>query len=434
MTDCLKRYSGWIAIVVLAAIYYRSFGKGYDAVALYADAGHCILRGEPLSTCVPMFSYQPALAAVLIPFALIPSVLQKPVWYLICVGSLVLTVRLAEAMAERLYPGATRGGNLIWLRTASLFVCSKHILDVLNYQAYEAPALAMMTLGIWALTVGREAWGGFWLAAAAAIRATPLIYLPYLVVKRRTLACVVFVAGFVALSLLPDMIGALKGGHIGYFDDWARQVAGPALTPGSTAKLAFWSNWNGDNLNNQSLRGLVNRFAPGPVFGFSPKMILLAVDAAFAAAVGALLMLSPRNKEYAAIDGAVLLIAQLALSPMTSRYHFIFILPGVVLVVAAVIRDRRMRVFGSLVLATSFLLLTGTSNDLAGVRLTEFSYRNGLLTAGAILLLVAFAAMLWIWRPLGIASERGDAPDRAADFEPQRSSLVADARATRKPS
>ncbi len=36
----------------------------------------------------------------------------------------------------------------------------------------------MVTLGIWVLTVGRETTGGFWLGAAAAIRATPLIYLP----------------------------------------------------------------------------------------------------------------------------------------------------------------------------------------------------------------------------------------------------------------
>src|SRR5579872_1880236 len=170
MTEWLRRWSGWIALVLLAALYYRSFGRGIDSVSLYAAAGRCILHGEPLLPCMPMFSYQPALAALFIPLAFVPAPLQKLVWYVVCVGSLVLTVRLAEAMAERLYPGAARGQNLVWLRGASLFFCSKHILDVLNYQAYEAPALALVTLGVWALTFGREALGGLGLALAAAIR------------------------------------------------------------------------------------------------------------------------------------------------------------------------------------------------------------------------------------------------------------------------
>src|SRR5208282_5565127 len=162
--------------------------------------------GQALLPCQPMFSYQPALAALLLPFAVLPAPLQKLVWYVICVGSLVLTVRLAEAMAEQLYPGATRGRNLFWLRSVSLFFCSKHIPDVLNYQAYEAPALAMVTLGTWTLTIGREALSGFCLGAVAAIRATPLVFLPYLLLKRRYLACAVFVPFLVAFSVLPDVI------------------------------------------------------------------------------------------------------------------------------------------------------------------------------------------------------------------------------------
>lgn len=416
MMEWLKRHRGWIVLIVLAALYYPLFGKGFQSIALYAAAGRCVWDGQALLPCQPTFSYQPALAALLIPFAVLPAALQKLVWYVICVGSLVLTVRLAEAMAERLYPGATRGRNLIWLRSVSLFLCSKHILDVLNYQAYEAPALALVTLGIWSLTVGREAPGGLWLAAAAAIRATPLVYLPYLLLKRRYLAGAAFVAGFVAISFLPDAIGALRGGHTGYIQDWVRQIAGPAMTPGTSSNLPFWNTWTGQNLNNQSLRGLVNRFAAGPILGLSPTMILAALDGVFALVVAALLLISPRDKEYAAIDGAVLLIAMLALSPMTSRYHFVLVLPAVVLVVAAVINDTRMRVFGSAVLAASFMLLTGTSNDLTAPLFGEFPYLYGFMTAGAIVLLAALAMMAGIWRPPGVAAAESHSLEQPSAF------------------
>jgi hypothetical protein len=130
MMEWLKRHRGWITLIVLAAIYYPFFGKASQGIALYAGAGRCIWHGQALLPCEPMFSYQPALAALMVPIAALPAALLKLVWYVICVGSLVLTVRLAEAMAERLYPGATHGRKLIWLRTVNLLLCSKYILLV----------------------------------------------------------------------------------------------------------------------------------------------------------------------------------------------------------------------------------------------------------------------------------------------------------------
>ena len=282
----------------------------------------------------------------------------------------------------------------------------------------------MVTLGIWALTVGRQAPGGFWLGASAAIRATPLIYLPYLLLKCRYLACATFAVCFVAIRFLPDAISALRGGHTGYIQDWVRQIAGPAMAPGTHSNLRFWDTWTGHNLNNQSLRGLVNRLATGPIFGLSPTMILAAIDGLFGLVVAALLLISPRQKEYAAIDGAVLLIAMLALSPMTSRYHFVLVLPAVVLVVAAVINDPRMRVFGSVVLAASFMLLTGTSNDLTAPLFGEFPYVYGFMIEGAIVLLAALGMMAGIWRPPGVAAGESHALEQPPAYGARTNSFT----------
>ncbi|HKM86978.1 MAG TPA: hypothetical protein VJX48_00085, partial [Xanthobacteraceae bacterium] len=38
-------------------------------------------------------------------------------------------------------------------------------------------------------------------------------------------------------SFLPDVISALRGGHTGYFQDWVRQVAGPAMAPGTSSNV-----------------------------------------------------------------------------------------------------------------------------------------------------------------------------------------------------
>jgi hypothetical protein len=416
LVDWVKRHRGWIILTVVAAAYYPWFGRGSDTAPFYADAGRCILRGERLLACLPAFPYQPVLAVFVVPLSFLPVVLERVIWYVICVGSLVITIRFAEAIAERLYPGATRGQNLFWLRAIVLVTCGKHIIDVLAYASHDPLALALITFAIWALFIGREAVGGAWLAVAAAIRASPLIFLPYLVLKRRVVACVAFVATFLAVSFLPDIIGALRGTHTGYLADWVQLVVSPAMVPGTSTKLVFWEIWNGQNLLNQSLRGLVNRFAPGPVLGLSPTVILFTADGLFVLLLGVLLITSPRRKEYVAIDGAVLLIATLVLSPMTSRYHYIFVLPPVIFVAAAAIADPRMRKLGTWVLAISFLLRAGTSNDLAGQTITDFAYAYGFMPIGAVVLYIAFAAMTWIWHPPGIAKQ-GDEADCASATE-----------------
>src|SRR6516162_2348977 len=398
----LKPWAGWIVLVLSAAALYRMFGRSSDMAPFYSTAARCILRGEALLTCLPPYPYQPVLAIFFIPLAFLPAVLQRLLWYVIFVGCLVVAVRLTEAIAERLYPGSTRGQNLFWLRTIMLVTCGKHFLDVVTYASHDPLSLALIMFATWALFDGREAVGGLWLAVAAAIRASPLIYLPYLILKRRFVASLVFIVVLLGVSFIPDLIGALRGGHTGYLTDWLGQVVGPALVPGTASKLVFWDIWNGVNLYNQSLRGVINRFATGPIFGVTPTMILIAVDGVFAAIVGVLLLISPRRKEYVAIDTAVLLIAMLALAPMTSRYHYIFVLPAVILATAATLADPRIRTLGTYVLTASFLLRAGTSNDLAGQRLTDIAYMYGFMPLGAILLYIIFGAILWVWRPPGI--------------------------------
>jgi hypothetical protein len=78
-----------------------------------------------------------------------------------------------------------------------------------------------------------------------------------------------------------------------------------------------------------------------------------------------------------------------------------------------------MRTLGTYVLTASFLLRAGTSNDLAGQRITDFAYTYGFMPLGAILLYVVFAAMLWVWRPPGIGAE-----DSKAKSRPVRQSLM----------
>ena len=140
----LQPWSDWIVLIVTAAALYPMFGRSSDMAPFYSTAARCILRGEALLSCLPPYPYQPVLAIFFIPLAFLPAVLQRLTWYVIFVGCLVLAVRLTEAIAERLYPGSTRGQNLFWLRTIMLITCGKHFLDVITYASHDPLSLAII--------------------------------------------------------------------------------------------------------------------------------------------------------------------------------------------------------------------------------------------------------------------------------------------------
>ena len=50
-------------------------------------------------------------------------------------------------------------------------------------------------------------------------------------------------------------------------------------------------------------------------------------------------------------------------------------------------------------LVASFVLVTGTSNDVTGQALAEFAHAHGFLLWGALVLLIPLAAIALIWPP-----------------------------------
>src|SRR6185436_11962189 len=211
------------------------------------------------------------------------------------------------------------------------------------------------------------------------LKATPLIFLPYLLLKRRFAAALVFIVVLALCCVLPDVFSALKGGRTDYLENWISQVVGPALTPGGSSSRFFWHTWMGQSHGNLSLRGVMNRLVREPIWGLDARTILAAAYVVVAAVIALLLRLSALRDRLIAVDGAILLIGMLALSPISSRYHFILLLLPYTVLAAACLCDRRMRAFGAVALVMSFVLATGTSNDLTGQSLAEFSHAHGFL-------------------------------------------------------
>ena len=385
------RYGPWLVILIAAAAYYPRFIKYPAGIELYPQAAACLLRGEMLQACDIGFSYPPIFAFLMLPFEPMPLWLRGLVWYLITFGATIGSFKLSEMMARRAVAVPLSGVELIWLRLVGLLLSLKLMLAVFENQAYDALVLVILLFGLAALTTGREFWSGAGLALAAALKATPLIFLPYLLWKRHYLAAAAFVVVFLGASFLPDLFFTPAGAAHGYFVTWLRDVAGASFGVSAQVQYAFWA---GPNIMNHSLHGAVSLNIDEATRHALNHAVLYAVDGAFALVVGALIVLSPRRPESIAIDGSLLLISMLMLSPMTSRSHYVALLLPYLTLLALNFRDMRTRNLGRAVLALSFALVTLSGNDIVGQAVTVWAYAHSAMVLGTLVLLIYFAPLV----------------------------------------
>jgi hypothetical protein len=201
----LWRYGPWLLIVVAAAAYYPRFIKDPVGMEMYPQAAQCLLHGAMLQACDNGFTYPPIFAFLMLPLAPLPLWLRDLIWYLVTVGAAVGSFKMAELLARSAVAPPLNAIELSWTRFLGLLFSAKLILAVLENQAYDALVLVALLAGLVALLNGREFSAGAGLAFAAALKATPLIFLPYLIWRRHFTAAAAFVVVFVAASFLPDL-------------------------------------------------------------------------------------------------------------------------------------------------------------------------------------------------------------------------------------
>jgi hypothetical protein len=398
--ECLRRYGLWgvsIAILVIAAAYYPRFIKDVSGLALYAHGAECMLKNAVLIDCRgtmwgDYFSYPPIVAFLMLPVVPLPPGARLLVWYVISVGATVWAYVLCEKLARRLFPGPWSEIELACLRVTAIVLSLKALLGVLENQAYDTIVFLFILTGLWGFATGRTVMTGAGFAMAAALKATPLIFFPYLILKRRFAAAGIFVVVYLALSFLPDLFFTPEGGAHGYFLTWLRDIAAGPLKQGDPTQFRFWI---GANIHNHSLQGVVTRmFEEGTASPYYRPAAAVAF-VVLCSAVGLILLKSRRLGDPPAIDGSALVIAMLMLSPMSSRSHFVVLLLPYTVLAAAWLKQPATRPLGTAVLAASFILATAAGNDLVGKAVTEWAYLHGLLSWGAMVLLVYLGALVW---------------------------------------
>lgn len=385
--NSLLRKQGLLILLGLAiVIYFPTFARHSDGMILYPEAARCMLDGKVIKECSPAFTYPPFFALLMIPFVPLPMWARNLIWYAILLGSTYLAFRLCRRLAVETYPRPLADREVRLIGWIGLALSLKFIFSVIENQAYDGLVFLFLLLGLKGELDGKGPTACLGFAAAAALKSTPLLFFPYLLLRRRWRVLAGSVVLFGGFSLLPDLFFTPQGSASGYFGNWIADIALGAAKSAVVGAQGLWFEGSG-NLN-QSLRFLVYRvvetWADPAAFG----IILKGVYAAFLGFITVVLLRSARLKTPLALDAALLTVGMLMLSPMSSKSHFVALMLPYMVLCAYAFGERRYRNLGMTILGVSFALTSLTSKDLIGRKAGEYLLSAGCVTIGTLILLV----------------------------------------------
>jgi alpha-1,2-mannosyltransferase len=318
----------WLVLAVLS-----TFAVVAGAVALtthqldfdvYRMGGANVLGRNLYSVRLPrkelglLFTYTPMAALVFWPAAHLPRIVSQVSWSLVNCAALLVLIALSIKVAK-----GVRLTSRIWL-TALVYMLPVVALEPVTLTLYYGQVNFLLVLMVFAdltCVVGLRDHTlprGVLVGIAAAIKLTPLIFVPFLFLTRQ------FRAGFTALaSFLFCGLFALAVAPEASWQYWTKDVFEASRT-GST-----WF------VSNQNLVGALER-----LMGHAPPGMLLA-SLTMIFAVGGLLLAARAYQRSSPLLGVLLCAATgLMVSPISWTHHYVWIVPVLAWLILAADRPR----------------------------------------------------------------------------------------------
>lgn len=319
---------------------------GMDS-AVYRAGALTLLHGDPLYDTDTLafepwwarlpFTYPPAAALLFVPLALMPL---QVAWGALGAVS-VLALALSVALTIRALPGPRAGTLLASAAPATaaltaMFVLLEPVWRTISLGQVNLVLLALVMLDLLVISARGSRFGGVLIGVAAAVKLTPLIFIPHLLFtgrRRDALRATGTFAGLQAAMylLIPHDVSRY----------WSRAVSDP-----TRIGTIHWSD-------NQAINGLVLRLTDSASWSFTVALVVGAVLAP--AAVWLMLRYHHRGDAVAAM--LVTAFYGLLVSPVSWTHHWVWVVPLLVLLIARLPKPRWAAVAALLVVFGSYVLL-----------------------------------------------------------------------------
>jgi hypothetical protein len=334
-----------LLLAVTGAVLMTYLRPKPGMTVVYRTAAERYLRGEPFYVLQEKmaFSYPPFFVLPYVPLALLPEAPARVVWYLMnfcLLGGIVwMTIRMLRPAMKQ---GLQHGGPQPWVAYLLIGLFSaRFLISPVEYQSHDLIVYFLVMLTIWTWAGKAQTAGGVAAGAAAACKATPLLFLPVFLWQGRLRAGVVMAVVVVAATLLPDLVRRNPDGKL-WVASWHEKFLSQIDAVSAPQAKGAWHRWD---MLNQSLSGTLYRLCTPigedkeskscwnvclvPVEGRAFQRLAIGLKLGILAALwwitwpSRLKDMAPEQRSFCALgQGAAILCAMLLLSPMSSKQHF----------------------------------------------------------------------------------------------------------------
>lgn len=390
------------ALVIAFVASFFAYAPRFKDFTFYVAEGSAFFNGRDIYLDTPAGSntMPPFFSLVAVPLALLDRVspyLNHVVWIALNWAAILLALDL---IARMIYGKRLR----FRLDESSLTVTSPELLVpfllalpfiVNNFELLQINMIlfTMALLGLYLQANGREAAGGITIALAAAIKVMAIVFLPYLLYRKRWRAAFWMTAATLFFSFSPAFI-------IGWTRFWkdvaSWRVALNATMGAGNSLQSVYSMW--DRILGY---GYIPFAVPGtfllPFSGARSAKLAWEITCVIVAVLGAIACRgTPRpGSRWAQIEWALVFVAGTILSPLTRKpYLVVLLLPYALLFAAwhAVDLDPRLRRLLRNVMFICFALSVPTMHDLIGKALAVRLEMGSVVTYGTLIML---GGLLW---------------------------------------
>ena len=310
-----------VYLIALATHPMSTMLKGFDLQVYLGGAHEALHHSHSLYTWVfeqhpgIQFTYTPFAALVFAAGLALPFTGLMAVVTVVSLFALVATIWIA--FRELGWEKTSRLGATLLL--SGLLLWTEPVQRALFLGQVE---LVLMALVVWDLCQpDRRWWKGAATGIAAGIKLVPLLFIVYLLLTRRFRQAAVAAAAFVVTVIIGFV--ALPNASVTWWLDGNFFQAGRTGFVGSG--------------QNQSLRGIMTRLI-GSVNSAQASWLLVAVVVGLLG-LAAAVMLDQRGYTFAGLMAAAL--TALLVSPISWDHHWVWIAPGLALIVDAAVRAGR---------------------------------------------------------------------------------------------
>lgn len=217
-----KKYKILIFTLIIAAFIgsfcahkYRAPKRRYSDFHCFYTAGERLSRGENIYVLrdqeVAEFRYAPLFALLMSAVAVLNEDTADTVWYIINFSLLIISLMLLK----KLVIPENLGFKPLLIIYALLLLGIFRFIQY-NFDSGQSNILMLFSilLGLYYIMRGKEFLGGFILAFSVMIKYTPLIFIPYFILRRRLKLSAVIISSLAIYLILPALFIGFKNNFL----------------------------------------------------------------------------------------------------------------------------------------------------------------------------------------------------------------------------